>query len=597
VLLEDEVLRLVEADARGAVAVLGPSGSGKTTALAHLAAVLPPGARVALLDEPKKSALVKGAGVLQIYTSRRRKRIEHQEVYDLSGWDPDDWLEYVLARHRPQCASVMARLELADRILLGGSPSLWTVVLDRLAADDCLPDARRALHRYVEEHLSDADLLQRARSACLNAQIAPDADLAAGLSGLARPGFETALVNLMRHEPVQTLLAAERIADDLHGGVSCDFLARPLPRELVRMAGSLCASDEAAREQLRRLLGGPSWSHPMAASLLHAMRVGWVPGAGTENLSGAYLDGADWPGVMLPGVLLSETDLTGANLRGAVLENARAVNARLHGASLREARLYWLRAWQADLSGADLSGAWAAEAVFAGARLIRADLSGAVLCKADLSGADLSGAVLTGADLKEATLKRAVLEGANFTAADLTGAKLSGLRLREATWDGACFRKARLEECDLEGLTLPAADFAEARLRRALLTGTVMPSASFRRTNLREAGMAGVEWEGADLRDADLRGASFHLGSTRSGLVGSPIACEGSRTGFYTDEYEEQEFKPPEEIRKANLCGADLRGARLDGVDFYLVDLRGARYDADRARHLRRCGAILEARG
>ncbi len=67
--------------------------------------------------------------------------------------------------------------------------------------------------------------------------------------------------------------------------------------------------------------------------------------------------------------------------------------------------------------------------------------------------------------------------------------------------------------------------------------------------------------EGEALTGADLRFATFHLGSTRSGLVGSPIACEGSRTGFYTDDFDAQDFKPPEEIRKANLCGADLRGA------------------------------------
>ena len=76
---------------------------------------------------------------------------------------------------------------------------------------------------------------------------------------------------------------------------------------------------------------------------------------------------------------------------------------------------------------------------------------------------------------------------------------------------------------------------------------------------------------------------------------GSPIASEGSRTGFYTDDYEEQYYKAPEEIRKANLCRADLRGARIDGVDFYLVDLRGAQYDAEHEDHFRRCGAILKA--
>jgi len=50
----------------------------------------------------------------------------------------------------------------------------------------------------------------------------------------------------------------------------------------------------------------------------------------------------------------------------------------------------------------------------------------------------------------------------------------------------------------------------------------------------------------------------------------------------------------PEEIRKANLCGADIRGAKIDNVDFYLVDLRDARFDADQEKHFRRCGAILE---
>ena len=105
-----------------------------------------------------------------------------------------------------------------------------------------------------------------------------------------------------------------------------------------------------------------------------------------------------------------------------------------------------------------------------------------------------------------------------------------------------------------------------------------------------------MNWEGAKLRNADLRGATFHMGTTRSGLVGSPIASEGSRTGFYTDDYEDRYFKAPEEIRKANLRGADLRGARLENVDFYLVDVRDALYGPEQEEHLRRCGAILEAR-
>src|SRR5206468_12339768 len=108
--------------------------------------------------------------------------------------------------------------------------------------------------------------------------------------------------------------------------------------------------------------------------------------------------------------------------------------------------------------------------------------------------------------------------------------------------------------------------------------------------------LAEVDWEIANLRNADLRGATFHMGSARDGLVGSTIPMHGSRTGFYTDEFIEQDFKAPEEIRKANLRGADLRGADITEVDFYLVDLRDALYDREQERHLRRCGAILESR-
>ncbi len=120
-----------------------------------------------------------------------------------------------------------------------------------------------------------------------------------------------------------------------------------------------------------------------------------------------------------------------------------------------------------------------------------------------------------------------------------------------------------------------------------------MEGGTLRGANLRGAGLADIQWEGADLREADFRGAVFHMGSSRSGMVDSPIASEGTRTGFYTDDYEQQAFQSPEEIRKANLCGADLRFANVEGVDFYLVDLRGVKCDSGQLEHCRRCRAIL----
>jgi uncharacterized protein YjbI with pentapeptide repeats len=605
-LLEDEIRQLQEAGTRGVVAVLGPDGAGKTTALRHLRAVLGGESNLFLFDEPKLTKLGEKIEImaaqckgLVVYsaTSAKLVPVRHLVCYKLAAWGPDDWLEYLVAAHRERCAAVMARVSQADCQLLGGLPELWTALLDRLAADQTLPDARRALHRYLGEFLSDTDLIERARSACLNALVNSNNKLDKNLSKLARPGFGPALVRALRCPLARVLLAAERMAGDLHGDGACDWFAHRLPRNLVETAALLVHDDEATREHLLRLLSGPVWAHPMSASLLHAMGLGWVPAESqTPCLAGAYLRMADWPCVQLAGADLARADLESAKLRAANLVGARAAEGVFRNANLACARLDRLSAAAADFSHADLSQAFVESAVLDVVNLSHTNCTGTVFTKARLAGADLTSAILVGADLAGADLLMARLEGADFTNANLSCAVLSGLPLREAKWDGASFSGAHMIHCDLEGLVANGVVFAWATLRKALFTCSTLPGADFRKADLRDTGLAEVEWEGADLRGADLRGASFHMGTTRSGLVGSPIASEGSRTGFYTDEYDEQSYKAPEEIRKANLCGADLRGARLEGVDFYLVDLRGAIYDEEQERLLRHCGAILVAR-
>jgi uncharacterized protein YjbI with pentapeptide repeats len=611
-LLHDEIGSLIEREAKGAVAIVGGPGSGKTTALRHLESVLPPWAKVKLVDEPSRieiSVFSHSSSRLVIFTTRSQELPKGLvNVYRLASWTRDDRIEYLLEAHSSRCASVMGRLkESGNEALLGGHPELWTVVLDRMASDERIGDIRTALRQELNQRMSNDALRFRVGSLCLTAICAnrvaefgevqaAESEESIGTSWLSGSlEGDKALVRLLRHPPVQLLLAAEWLTVDLADGWTRDLLTNPLPRSLVDEAGRLIARSPRAMDTLKGLLAGTDQRyHPMAASLLHSSGTGWRPEPGSRpRLVRAYLSGARWIGLDMRDATLTGADLEQADLGRANLEAALAHHARFRRAELRAANLTRLAASGADFSGAILLRVSAQDADFRNADFTRADLSGSLLGKARFENAILTDAHLTAANLWKANLEGAHIEKAVFVGANLEDACLKGLKLRLALFGDNRFGGADLSGCDMEEMVLDAPDFHDANLQDALLTGSAMPRANFLGANLRDAGLAQVDWPGACLRDADLRGASFHLGSTRSGLVGSTVPCEGSRTGFYTDEYAEQDFKNPEEIRKANLCGADLRGADVSTVDFYLVDLRDALYDAEQAAHFRRCGAIL----
>jgi uncharacterized protein YjbI with pentapeptide repeats len=599
--LEDEIVALAEVHRAGAIKISGLCGAGKTTALRHLAAVLPPELGVTVLFEPSPMLLdYRAARGLVVYAANGSSHSSHLANYRLAPWEQDEWIEYLLAAARDQCASVMTRLKAADDGgSLAGNPELWRIVLDRMTADPTLTGVRQALRQELAACLPGGDDLRDVQAICLRRLT--------NYALLARPPWPSQsaavrdsdlLKRLVRHRPVQVLLAAEQIEGDLVAGAPCQFLSGKLPRDLVEEAGLLLAPSAVARGRLESVLASDLRDlHPMAASLMHASRTGWAPDPKhCPRLSEAHLDRAHWAGLNLHRVELTGTSLRGADLSGARLDAAHADRARLSKARLRGALLDGASFAAADLSHADLTSTRGEQVDFTVANLNGANLEGAVLKRARMQRARLIGARLVGADLTRGDLNMAEIEQADFTGAILDHAVLKGLKLRQANFQDARFLGADLSECDLEGMTLPKANFRDAHLRRALLTGSKLPGADFRGAILQEAGLAEVEWEGACLAGADLSNATFHLGSSRSGLVGSPIASEGSRTGFYTDDFDEQDFKSPEEIRKANLCRADLRGARIDGVDFYLVDLRSARFDPGQAEHFRRCGAILADR-
>lgn len=602
--LEDEVRTQLEAGKCGLIELLGPPGAGKSTALGHLAAIFGESSQLVLADRPDETEFDSLLGCAQealvIFASPASPLTPALICpWRLAPWGPDEFIEYLLARHRSQCASVMARLKAdPNRRWPGGSPELWQQVLDRFARDESRTDVKQALRDEVDGRLPTPRSRVLARELCYLRLVPWVADTWHTTELAKTKGVGGKLFSLLRHSCIQTLLAAEHVAHWLRADEPPALLRDPMPEALVREAAGLIHDDKPVLEKLQKIMdrGNPA-SHAMAASLLHATNTGWMPAvASAAKLQGAYLSGACWPGIRLASLDVSNADLSDANLVEAWLEGVTAPQANLSGINLHGAFLAGFSAEGATLAGADLSCVRAPSANFRYAKLPGANLEGALLRLARFEGADLRGARLCRADLSCAWFAASQLDEADFSGADLSLARFYGAVMRVAEFAGARFVRCHLSKCDLEGMWLPGANFESATLDGSHLTGSRMPGANFEFASLCHAGLAEIEWEGANLRGADLRGSTFHLGSSRSGLVGSPIACEGSRTGFYTDEFTEQDFKSPEEIRKANLCGADLRGARIDGVDFYLVDLRNARYTANQAEHFRRCGAILESR-
>jgi uncharacterized protein YjbI with pentapeptide repeats len=592
-LLEDEVRALVNNATSGSIFITGSAGSGKTTALEHLAFVLAGADSVRFLDQPDYGEVLRAQQKEWVICTSIEKV---PNWLRLAPWGMDERIEYLLAAHKEQCASVMARLGgPAGPDPLDGNPELWRIVLDQMAADDTLPSARQALDRFLHALLAASPAGRKyqiwALANLLHTPYLAEIELE------LRTAEGDSRFRVLRHHPVQLILGAAQIIQDIQTSQPCEYFGRCFPRDLVRETALAARGQPASLELLQTWFAERPERHAMAASILHAADIGWVPQSGTRpKLGGAYLEGIALPGTNLSGVDFSAADLSHADLRGADLESVRAIKADLRYACLHGASLEKFVANEANMEGADLASAKLRNAFLDGASLENADLSDADLQKASLASSNLRGANLSRANLRHATLTEANLEGAVFVEADLEGAILVSTKLREADFTGARFYGARMNGCDLEDMELPGADFRKASLQDALLTGSIMPDARFDDACFHGAGLADIDWERASLRGADLRGVSFHLGSSRSGRVGSPIACAGSRTGFYTDDYNEQDFKAPEEIRKANLCFADLRGARIDDVDFYLVDLRHALFDPEHEAHLRRCGAILEAR-
>lgn len=594
-LLEEVIAEIAEENPRAAVQIVGPAGSGKSTALCHLAAVFESDDRFAFLDQPTSDQVAKFKHLKFVVATARMGSRQLTELR-LASWRADELVEYLLAKHRALCTSVMTRLGSATR--RSWSPQLATILLERFAANEAAFDADFELFEHIKERIPDTAQRAVVGRICLQ-QLCPDCtELPPPISQLAAAGCSQEIQSLVCHSLIQLPLAAEALIGDLEVGLLAG-LKKSLPYDLIQSVGQQAKTNKAVATQLERCLSTREAMeiHPMAASILFAVDGSWHPQECPRppwRLRGGYFPDAQWSGVDLAKADLTAVDLANSNLDGACFAGTKLVLAQFQSASLKRANLQ-----ACDARGASFQAAVLQDADFEDANLNHADFTDADLSNAVLRCADLTEANLTSSCLKHANLYGAKLRSARFNFTDLLGASLikadlKSADLRAAQLAGCNFTAAILRQAQLEDVYMPDAILREAKLQGAHLSGSHLPGGDLREANLSGAYLAEIEWEGADLRFANLKGATFHMGSSRSGLVGSPIACEGSKTGFYTDDYDDMHFKRPEEVRKANLRGADLRGARLADVDLYLVDLRDARLDEAQLVHARRCGAILE---
>lgn len=596
VLLEDALESLLASSKRGSVLLDGPPGSGKTTALEHLAAVFPGDDRLALIDDASADDLVAWSGRRVVVFSAKHPPSEGVIVrWSLCPWTDDDLIEYAVHKHGSSCNAIMERVYASPRReRLRGNPELWAIVIDRLALDESIPSVEVALRKHLETVLV-GKAARRARFVSKAIHTGSRRVLERLREVLTGRRFDDAVLHVLRHVPVQLLLEGDAIVEELRTGGRCRYLENLITDGLIEELSARLADDRAGLDHLLELANNARRLSSMA-TILHACCPGWRPREAIGlHFSHAVLPGVDWQGIRLPGVNLNRAALRGANLTGVDFEHGHAWGADLSDAEMAGANLAGLQAGDANLSGAVLVSATLERAMMSRANLscanlTRANLKAANLRHADLEDADFSGANLAGADLEGSTIG-----GAKFTEAVLEGAGLHCLDLRKAILCGARFAHASLSGSNLEYTDLIGADFRGARLVQTNFTGTCCHHADFRDAKLHGASLADVDWEEVDLRNADLSGSTFHMGSTRGGLIFSPVASYGTRTGFYRGDDEDRHFKSAEEIRKADLRGADLRGARVLGVDFYLVDLREAIYDEPQLDHFKRCGAILDA--
>jgi len=575
---------------RGGIEIVGGPGSGKTTALAHLAS-LPVAERCVFHDDARKNKVPSVPhGKALMISSRFPNR---NDSVRLAKWTDDDVIEYLLATAPERCGDVIERFRKdPDSSRLDGNPQLIALVIEQMLKQ---PEQAvfAAFRNAIASQVPNKKIEKQARLFSMTQLLDSEPDtVPIEKSDLEK---QPELMQLLKHRIVRMHFAAAQIVYMLESRMALPN--HMLPLELIRQIAAAVEHNERAQTQLfKQLSSGVSWRAPVAASILHCLDSDW---SSRSTLAGMYLHGGhfagvDWEERKLQRINLFEADVRESNLSAANLKRAILKRTDFSRSNLASAYLKGADASQANFSRTNLCHAVLRNGLFDDCSFASSDLSRIAAVDASFRGARFARTSMHAANLERANFERATFTSVDMRQAMLRRAVFGSADLRDVDLDRAILNRATLVRCNLEGVTIEYADCSLAVLRDALLTGSTFKRVNLRGAKLTGSGLADINWTNCDLRGAHLNNCSFHLGSTRCGHVDSPYPSHGTRTGFYTDDFDAHQFQAPESIRKAALCGCDLRDIDVRKTDFYLVDLRGARYDSDQEQHFRSCKAILD---
>ena len=520
-------------------------------------------------------------------------------LFPIAPWDRDDLIQFMLATRPTLCGSILGRIPSETFGLVHGEVSLWNGIVETMLSSPAENDFHRILVLMLRSRLPAVaptvgndtmkwlgDQLLSANSQSSKSQMGDAMDKLALLSD--DPVYQS----LLSISSLRLRIASERFAERLRQSNKSILQAGHKSKLIIdvskRLQGDLLVTDF-----LKKCFYGQYAS--TAVSILSQIAPTWKPPKGKDyKFQNAYLSGASWAGSYLEEAKFGGATLTNMCLDESVLNDSILHFSQCDGVSMEDSCLRAVKANNALFVDSNFCRAEMQATSWQDCNFSRADFGNALLDESAFVRCDLRDTNFRSAVANRVQFCECSLRGSDFSDAELCSSLFQGLDLQGTVWCRTNLNNANLERATLDLLSMDHCNLYEANLFEASLSGSRIKETSFLRANLANTKLGEIDWENCDLREANLTGATFHYGSTRAGIVGSPYPSHGTRTGFYSDDREELVFKEPELVRKASLVGCDLRGARFHGVDFYLVDLRGAILDTPQRSMLTSAGAILD---